>query len=78
MDLFQPEDVIADVFAGVGPFAVPAGKKGCGVFANDLNPISYKYLQVNIANNKVRLRNLDGINPALTLVTASDTHRCQS
>ncbi|KAI0319426.1 Met-10+ like-protein-domain-containing protein [Amylostereum chailletii] len=51
--LFRPEDVIADVFAGVGPFAIPAGKKGCGVFANDLNPNSYKYLQQNIVDNRV-------------------------
>ncbi|KZV70964.1 hypothetical protein PENSPDRAFT_675511 [Peniophora sp. CONT] len=50
---FRREDVVADVFAGVGPFALPAGKKGCGVFANDLNPNSYKYLQVNIKDNKV-------------------------
>ena len=54
VNLFKPEDVVADVFAGVGPFALPAGKKGCGVFANDLNPNSYKYLQVNIKDNKVR------------------------
>ena len=54
MNLFRPEDVVADVFAGVGPFALPAGKKGCGVLANDLNPNSYKYLQVNVKDNKVR------------------------
>lgn len=53
VDLFKPEDVIADVFAGVGPFAIPAGKKGCGVFANDLNPSSHEYLVKNIADNRV-------------------------
>lgn len=53
VQLFEPEDVIADVFAGVGPFALPAAKKGCGVMANDLNPDSYKYLAQNIQNNKV-------------------------
>lgn len=51
--MFKPEDVVADVFAGVGPFALPAAKKGCGVMANDLNPDSYKYLVQNIQNNKV-------------------------
>ncbi|KAI0046610.1 hypothetical protein FA95DRAFT_1582974 [Auriscalpium vulgare] len=51
--LFSPEDLVADVFAGVGPFAIPAAKKGCAVFANDLNPESHKYLQVNIDGNKV-------------------------
>ncbi|CCM00027.1 uncharacterized protein FIBRA_02053 [Fibroporia radiculosa] len=53
VDQFSPEDVVADVFAGVGPFAIPAAKKGCAVFANDLNPESHKYLLTNIADNKV-------------------------
>lgn len=58
VQMFDPQDVIADVFAGVGPFAIPAAKKGCAVFANDLNPNSTKYLSVNVQNNKVgRLRN---------------------
>lgn len=54
VQLFSADDVIADVFAGVGPFALPAAKKGCGVLANDLNPESYKWLLHNIGSNKVR------------------------
>jgi tRNA G37 N-methylase Trm5 len=54
--MFQPQDLVADVFAGVGPFALPAAKKGCAVLANDLNPESYKYLTLNIKDNKVRSR----------------------
>ena len=50
---FKPQDIVADVFAGVGPFAIPAAKKGCAVFANDLNPDSAKYLTINVGNNKV-------------------------
>ncbi|KAJ8523330.1 hypothetical protein ONZ45_g246 [Pleurotus djamor] len=50
---FQPKDIIADVFAGVGPFALPAAKKGCGVLANDLNPNSAKFLSKNVADNRV-------------------------
>lgn len=61
---FQPGEIVCDVFAGVGPFAVPAGKKEAVVLANDLNPESFKYLQENIKNNKVDLTvkpfNLDG------------------
>ena len=53
MNLFQPHELVADVFAGVGPFALPAAKKGCVVLANDLNPESYKYLVMNIKDNKV-------------------------
>ncbi|KEY67543.1 hypothetical protein S7711_02459 [Stachybotrys chartarum IBT 7711] len=51
--LFQPGEVVADVMAGVGPFAVPAGKKGVFVWANDKNPESYKYLNEAIKRNKV-------------------------
>ena len=47
-------DVLYDVFAGVGPFAVPAAKKGCQVYANDLNPDSVHWLQQNVDLNKVR------------------------
>ncbi|XP_071504350.1 tRNA (guanine(37)-N(1))-methyltransferase-like [Diadema antillarum] len=58
------QDVVYDVFAGVGPFAIPAAKKGCKVFANDLNPESYRWLQENTKKNKVSDRitasNLDG------------------
>ena len=54
VDMFQPHELVADVFAGVGPFALPAAKKGCAVLANDLNPESYKYLTLNIKDNKVR------------------------
>ncbi|XP_070576776.1 LOW QUALITY PROTEIN: tRNA (guanine(37)-N(1))-methyltransferase-like [Ptychodera flava] len=57
-------DVVYDVFAGVGPFAIPAAKKGCQVLANDLNPESHKWLEKNVKRNKMQDRvecfNLDG------------------
>lgn len=60
----KPNDVLYDVFAGVGPFAIPAACKGIKVFANDLNPESYKWLQKNIITNKVKTNiqsfNMDG------------------
>ena len=56
MQLFEQGEVVADVFAGVGPFAIPAAKKGCAVFANDLNPESAKYLKLNITKNQVKNR----------------------
>lgn len=51
---FKTNEAVCDVMSGVGPFAVPAGKKKCLVFANDLNPESYKYLEINVKNNKVQ------------------------
>ena len=53
VQLLEPEDVVVDVFAGVGPFAIPAAKRGCGVLANDLNPNSAKYLSKNVDDNRV-------------------------
>ena len=48
--LFQ---LIGDMFCGIGPFAIPAARRGCTVYANDLNPDSYKYLVENARLNKV-------------------------
>lgn len=62
--LMQNGDVLYDVFAGVGPFAVPAGKRKCSVYANDLNPESHRWLQHNVRRNKcsnfVKTFNKDG------------------
>ncbi|GAA5872446.1 hypothetical protein JCM16303_004520 [Sporobolomyces ruberrimus] len=53
VESFDPQDVVCDAFAGVGPFAIPAGKKGCGVMASDLNPASAEALAENAKLNKV-------------------------
>ena len=64
VELFDPGDVVCDMFAGVGPFAIPAAKKGCMVYANDLNPASYEALlknsKLNHVENKVYAFNMDG------------------
>ncbi|GIQ86495.1 hypothetical protein KIPB_008363 [Kipferlia bialata] len=57
--------VVADVFAGIGPFAVPAARhRGCTVHANDLNPESYRFLvenaKLNGVDSLVLAHNLDG------------------
>ena len=53
VEKFKPGEAICDVMAGVGPFAVPAGKKRCWVLANDLNPDSFRSLNDAITRNKV-------------------------
>ncbi|XP_015368599.1 PREDICTED: tRNA (guanine(37)-N1)-methyltransferase [Diuraphis noxia] len=47
-------DVLYDVFAGIGPFSVPAAKLGCIVIANDLNPNSCKWLEINKTKNRIK------------------------
>jgi len=59
------EIVVADIMSGIGPFAIPLAKNyNVRVHANDLNPDSHKWLDVNVGLNKVKDRvttyNLDG------------------
>ncbi|XP_017057987.1 tRNA (guanine(37)-N1)-methyltransferase [Drosophila ficusphila] len=62
--MLRSGDVLYDVFAGVGPFSVPAAKKRCHVLANDLNPVSFHWLQHNAKRNKclsqIKMFNQDG------------------
>ena len=53
MSKFQEGEAVCDVMAGVGPFAIPAGKKRVFVSANDLNPDSNAGLCYAIQKNKV-------------------------
>lgn len=64
VDMFTPNSIVADAMCGIGPFAVRAAKKkNCTVYANDLNPESFKWLQINCELNgvsdKVKCFNLD-------------------
>ena len=62
--VISKDDVVFDMFAGVGPFAIPLAKKGCLVYANDLNPDSFRWLEHNARINKTTQHmhcfNLDG------------------
>lgn len=64
VQLVKRGDTVFDVFAGVGPFAIPAARLGASILANDLNPESYRWLQhnckLNKVESKVRAFNLDG------------------
>ena len=50
---FSSKDIAADMFCGIGPFVLPAAKKGCTVYGNDLNPYCYQFLNDNLKLNKV-------------------------
>lgn len=62
--LMHPNDVLYDIFSGVGPFSIPIGKRKCFAYANDLNPESYRWLNHNVMKNKltkfVKTFNKDG------------------
>jgi tRNA (guanine37-N1)-methyltransferase len=79
---FKPGQIIVDMFAGIGPFAIPAAQQGCVVFANDLNPTSVKYLKLNSEINKVGDRvkafNMDARDFMRKLVTEEEGNVCES
>ncbi|MCX6676652.1 MAG: class I SAM-dependent methyltransferase family protein [Methanothrix sp.] len=52
--LVSPGDVVLDMFAGVGPFALLLAKKGADVIAMDKNPVAVKYLRENALLNKIK------------------------
>jgi tRNA (guanine37-N1)-methyltransferase len=51
--MFREGQAVCDVMAGIGPFAVPAGKKNIFVWANDLNPESHACLEDAVKRNRV-------------------------
>ena len=57
------EEVVVDMFAGVGPYSILIAKAQpkARVFSVDLNPMAYKYLKENIFMNKVA----DKVTPVL-------------
>lgn len=74
---FRAGETICDMFAGIGPFAIPAAQKGCVVYANDLNPDSTRYLKINAEINKVddlvRAYNMDARNFISQLMAVPDS-----
>lgn len=50
----KPNSIVADMFCGVGPFAIPLAMapRNCTVYANDLNPSSISALVSNLHRNR--------------------------
>ena len=49
------EEIIVDMFAGIGPFSISIAKDhSVKVYAIDINPDAYKYLKENIKLNKLK------------------------
>jgi len=53
--LLKKNEIVVDMFAGIGYFTVPIAKenKARMIYASEINPVSYKYLNENIKINKI-------------------------
>jgi tRNA wybutosine-synthesizing protein 2 len=62
-NMVRTEEVVADLFAGIGYFSIPIAKlaKPKKVYAIEKNPVSFKYLNENLRLNRVQ----DRITPIL-------------
>jgi len=49
----DPDEAVIDMFAGVGPYAVPMAARGAEVVACDLNERAVEYLRENAERNGV-------------------------
>jgi tRNA (guanine37-N1)-methyltransferase len=49
----EPGERVFDMFAGVGPFAVPFAKRGASVVGTDINATAIEYLRENARRNDV-------------------------
>ncbi|MFC5134723.1 MULTISPECIES: class I SAM-dependent methyltransferase [Haloferacaceae] len=49
----EPDESVVDMFAGVGPYAVPMAARGADVVACDLNEAAIAYLEENAERNGV-------------------------
>jgi len=47
------EECVFDMFAGVGPYAIPAARRGASVRATDINETAIEYLRANAETNGV-------------------------
>lgn len=51
--LVRPNERVADMFAGIGYFSIPAASSGATVHAMEINPTAFEYLKRNIMANHV-------------------------
>jgi tRNA wybutosine-synthesizing protein 2 len=68
--LVRPGETVVDLFAGIGYFAIPAALHGAArVHAIEVNPLSFRYLELNVRSNGVerQVRPILGDNRAVPL-----------
>ncbi|KUL01667.1 MAG: Uncharacterized protein XE10_0951 [Methanoculleus marisnigri] len=66
--LVRPGERVADMFAGIGYFSIPAAVSGATVHAMEINPTAFEYLKRNIMANHVADRVTAEVGDSRTLL----------
>lgn len=76
-NLVQNNEVVVDMFAGIGYFSIPIAKKSSPkkVYSIEINPDSYYYLQENIKLNKINKKTNKSIDNDLMEVILGDSNK---
>ena len=53
IDAVKKDEIVVDMFAGIGYFSLGIAKKAKKVYAIEKNPVAFKYLKENIELNKI-------------------------
>jgi len=67
--LVRPGERVADMFAGIGYFSIPAACSGARVHAMEINPTAFEYLERNIMANHVADRVTAEVGDCRTLLS---------
>lgn len=67
--LVRPGERVADMFAGIGYFSIPAAASGAAVHAMEINPRAFEYLERNIMANHLADRVTAEVGDSRTLLS---------
>ncbi|AGB02386.1 class I SAM-dependent methyltransferase [Methanoregula formicica] len=62
---------VADMFAGIGYFTIPMAGAGAEVHAMEINPVAFRYLERNVAVNRLADRVTTGLGDSRTLLSGT-------
>jgi tRNA (guanine37-N1)-methyltransferase len=74
--LIQPNEVVVNMFAGVGCYSIIAAKHSCSkiIYSIDINPTAIKFLKENARLNRVEMRVLPILGDAKETIEGSLRH----
>jgi|WetSurMetagenome_2_1015567.scaffolds.fasta_scaffold25471_3 tRNA wybutosine-synthesizing protein 2 len=65
----EPQERVADMFAGIGYFTIPMAGNGAKIHAMEINPVAFEYLNRNIRENGLSDRVTSSLGDCRDLLT---------